>query len=409
MLAVYQINKSLTNQIASELAERRAQRAGRHLAGGYMLRISILGNRDHNRIASTRHGPAQSMREAFGKYFKIGASLNSAQFSGRDPRGEVIAKTHFDTITSENILKWESVHPSDGKYDFEGPDKYVAFGETNKMFIVGHTLVWHNQTPKWVFEDASGKPVTRDVLLGRFAITFIPWSEDTRDASTAGTSSMKRLNEDGTLRQSQWFKIIGDDYIEKAFQFAHAADPKAELYYNDYSLENAAKRKGAIELVRNLLKKGIPVTAVGSQSHHKMDWPSMEEQDRTISELSALGVKVAITELDIDVLPRASDYSGADITVNYELQAKLNPFKNGLPEDQQKALAERYGAIFKIFLKHHKVIDRVTFWCVTDGDSWLNDWPVRGRTNYPLLFDRAGKPKPAFSAVLQTAINSKQK
>ena len=351
--------------------------------------------------------PAQSLRDVFGKYFKIGASLNSAQFSGRDARGEAIIKTHFNTISPENILKWESVHPLDGKYDFEGSDKYVAFGEKNKMFIVGHTLVWHNQTPKWVFEDASGKPVTREVLLERL-----------RDHISAVVGRYKgrihgwdvvneALNEDGTLRQSQWFKIIGPDYIAKAFQFAHDADPKAELYYNDYSLENAAKRKGAIELVRNLQKQGVKVAAVGSQSHHKMDWPSMEEQDRTITELAALGVKVAITELDIDVLPRASDYRGADISVNYELQTRVNPFKNGLPDARQKELADRYGAIFKIFMKHHKVIDRVTFWCVTDADSWLNDWPVRGRTNYPLLWDREGKPKPAFWQIIKTVEESK--
>ena len=347
--------------------------------------------------------PGQSLKDVFSKYFKIGASLNAAQFSGRDPRGEAIIKTHFNTITSENVLKWALVHPEEGKYDFDSPDKYVEFGEKNKMFIVGHTLVWHNQTPKWVFEDASGKPVTRDVLLKRLRDHIRTVVGRYKGRIDGWDVVNEALNEDGTMRESPWFKIIGEDYLAKAFRFAHEADPKAELYYNDYSLENPAKRKGAIELVRKLQKQGIKVAAVGSQSHHKMDWPSMEEQDRTISELATLGVKVAITELDIDVLPRASDYRGADISVNYELQAKLNPFKNGLPDSQQKALADRYAAVFRIFVKHHKTIDRVTFWCVTDGDSWLNDWPVRGRTNYPLLWDREGKPKLAFWQVVGTA------
>jgi len=347
--------------------------------------------------------PAQSLRDVFGTYFKIGASLNSAQFSGRDPRGDAIIKAQFNTISPENILKWQSVHPLEGKYDFDGPDKYVTFGEKNSMFIIGHTLVWHNQTPKWVFEDASGKPVTREVLIERLRDHIHTVVGRYKGRIRGWDVVNEALDEDGTLRRSQWFKIIGPDYIAKAFQFAHEADPKAELYYNDYSLENAAKRKGAVELIRSLQKQGIHVAAVGSQSHHKIDWPSMEDEDRTISELSQLGVKIAITELDIDVLPRASDYRGADISVNYELQAKLNPFKNGLPDEQQKALAERYGALFKIFLKHHNVIDRVSFWCVTDSDSWLNDWPVRGRTNYPLLWDREGKPKPAFWQVIKIA------
>jgi len=351
--------------------------------------------------------PAQSMRDAFGKYFKIGASLNAAQFSGRDLRADAIVKQHFDTVSPENVLKWESVHPLDGKYNFEGSDRYVEYGRANKMFIVGHTLVWHSQTPKWVFEDASGKPATREVLLARLRDHIHTVVGRYKGRIDGWDVVNEALNEDGTLRQSQWFKIIGEDYIAKAFQFAHEADPKAELYYNDYSLENAPKRKGAIELIRRLQKQGIKVSAVGSQSHHKMDWPSMEEQDRTLTELATLGIKIAITELDIDVLPRASDYRGADISVNYELQAKLNPYKDGLPEAQQKALADRYEALFRIFVKHHKVIDRVTFWCVTDGDSWLNGWPVPGRTNYPLLWDRDGKPKPAFWKVMKTGTEAK--
>ena len=347
--------------------------------------------------------PAQSLKEVYSKYFKIGASLNAAQFSGRDLRADAIVTEHFNTISPENILKWESVHPTDGTYNFDGPDRYVEYGRANKMFIVGHTLVWHNQTPKWVFEDASGKPATREVVLARLRDHIHTVVGRYKGRIHGWDVVNEALNEDGTLRQSQWFKTIGEDYIAKAFQFAHEADPKAELYYNDYSLENSAKRKGAIELVRNLQKQGIKVAAVGSQSHHKMDWPSMDEQDKALTELGSLGIKVAITELDIDVLPRASDYKGADISVNYELQAKLNPFKDGLPESQQKALADRYGALFRVFLKHHKVIDRVTFWCVTDGDSWLNGWPVRGRTNYPLLWGRDGKPKPAFWEVVAAA------
>jgi endo-1,4-beta-xylanase len=205
------------------------------------------------------------------------------------------------------------------------------------------------------------------------------------------------------MRQTLWMKIIGEDYLAKAFQFAHEADPQAELYYNDYSLENEAKRNGAIELISKLKAAGVPIAAVGLQDHNKMDWPTAEQVDATIVAFAKLGVKVNITELDIDMLPSAWQQRGADITLNVELQAKLNPYAKGLPDAVQQALANRYADLFTVYLKHRDVIDRVTFWGVADGDSWLNDWPVKGRTSYPLLFDREGKPKPAFNAVIQAA------
>ena len=350
-----------------------------------------------------------TLKDAFKGRFLIGASLNKAQFSGEDARGAALVRAQFNTISPENVLKWESVHPDEGRYDFTAADRYVEFGEANKMFIVGHTLVWHNQTPKWVFENGEGKPATRDQLLARLREHILTVVGRYKGRIHGWDVINEALDEDGTLRKSPWLTIIGEDYLVKAFQWANEADPKAELYYNDYSLENEQKRKGAIELIKKLQAAKVRIKAVGLQGHNKMDWPSLEQQDVTIEEFKKLGIQVAITELDIDVLPRASNYRGADITVNYELQAKLNPFAKGLPKENDEALARRYADLFRVYLKHADVIDRITFWCVTDGDSWLNDWPVRGRTNYPLLFDRAGNPKPAFKAVLQTTSNGMQK
>ncbi|HEU4388960.1 MAG TPA: endo-1,4-beta-xylanase, partial [Blastocatellia bacterium] len=174
-------------------------------------------------------------------------------------------------------------------------------------------------------------------------------------------------------------------------------------YYNDYSLENEPKRTGALELIKKLKGKGVPVTGIGSQGHNNLEWPSIEQEDATLTAFGKLGVKVMITELDIDVLPSASQHRGADISLNVELQAKLNPYVNGLPDTVQQALAKRYADLFSVYQKHRDVVTRVTFWGVTDGDSWRNNWPVRGRTAYPLLFDRNGKPKPAFDAVMRVA------
>ncbi|MEO6392511.1 MAG: endo-1,4-beta-xylanase [Pyrinomonadaceae bacterium] len=347
--------------------------------------------------------PPPTLKSAFAKHFLIGAALNQAQFSGKDPRGASIVIAQFNTISPENILKWESVHPELNRYDWEGPDQYVAFGVKNKMFIIGHTLVWHNQTPKWVFEDAKGAPLGREALLARLRDHIHAVVGRYKGKINGWDVVNEALNEDGTMRETQWLKIIGEDYLAQAFQFAHEADPKAELYYNDYSLENEAKRNGAIALIKRLQAKKVPIRAVGLQGHNKMAWPSVEQQDLTITEFAKLGIKVNITELDVDVLPPASDYRGADITVNYELQVKLNPYAQGLPDAMQRDLARRYAELFRVYVKHAAVIDRITFWCVTDGDSWLNDWPIRGRTSYPLLFDRLGQPKRAFTVVLSTA------
>ncbi len=193
-----------------------------------------------------------------------------------------------------------------------------------------------------------------------------------------------------------WEKIIGDDYIAKAFQYAHEADPQAQLTYNDYNLENEAKRKGAIALITKLKAEGVPITSVGLQGHDSLTWPTVDQMDAAISDFARLGVKVAISELDIDVLPPATRQQTADVTVSIQQNAALNPYVNGLPDSVQQQLAKRYGELFGVFVKHRDVVTRVTFWGVTDGDSWRNDWPVRGRTSYPLLFDRAGQPKPAF-------------
>ncbi len=343
------------------------------------------------------------LKDAFKGSFLVGTALNRAQIYEEDTRGAAIVRAQFNAITPENILKWEAVHPKPDTYDFEAPDRYVAFGEKHQMYIVGHTLVWHHQTPGWVFEDEKGKPVSRDVLLKRMRNHIQTVVGRYKGRIRSWDVVNEALNDDGTLRQTPWLKIIGEDYIAKAFQFAHEADPAAQLNYNDYSLENEAKRNGAIELIKKLRDQGVPVTGVGLQGHDNLEWPTVEQEDATITAFGKLGVKVMITELDMDVLPRATQNQGADVALNVEAKAKLNPYVNGLPDSIQQALAKRYADLFAVFMKHRGIVSRVTFWGVTDADSWHNNWPVRGRTSYPLLFDRNGQPKPAFDAVVQTA------
>jgi endo-1,4-beta-xylanase len=348
-----------------------------------------------------------SLKDTFKGFFRIGAALNPGHYSETDAAGSALVKQQFSAITPENDMKWERIHPRPDEgpagYSFEAADKYVEFGEKNKMFIVGHCLVWHSQVPGWIFKDVEGKPLTREALLNRMREHIFTVVGRYKGRVHGWDVVNEALNEDGTLRKSQWFNIIGEDYIAKAFEYAHEADPKAELYYNDYNLDYEAKCRGAVDLVAKLKQRGLTVTAIGTQSHHKIDKPSLQQIEDSLKAFKELGVKVAVTELDVDLLPAVTRQPTADVSIRAQSTAESNPYVTGLPDEMQKALAKRYGDIFAIYLKYKDVITRVTFWGVMDGVSWLNNFPAPGRTNYPLLFDREGKPKPAFDAVVQEA------
>jgi endo-1,4-beta-xylanase len=348
--------------------------------------------------------PPVTLKDAYRGAFEVGVAINADQITGRDMRGDAIVVQQFNSITPENALKWEEIHPRPGVYDFRLADQYVEFGLKNHMFIVGHNLCWHSQTPDWVFKDAQGNPIGREALLERLHDHIQTVVGRYKGKIDSWDVVNEALNEDGTPRQSPWLKIVGEDYIVKAFQYAHEADPNAQLNYNDYNLELPAKRKGAIALVKKVQAAGVPVAVIGNQGHLHLDSASAATEEATIEDLAAIGVKVAITELDIDVLPSAWGQT-AEVSLHMQNNPKFNPYTKGLPDDVQQALAKQYGDLFAVFWKHRAAINRVTLWGVTDADSWLNNWPVVGRTSYPLLFDRQGKPKPAIAAVLNAAKN----
>lgn len=359
--------------------------------------LCLLGSSQPLKVSSQE----ATLKEVFKDHFRVGAALNRQQIFEEDTRGAEIVVKHFNSISPENILKWGLVHPKPDKYDFAAADRFVTFGEKHGMFIVGHTLVWHNQTPDWVFQDAKGKPVDRQTLLKRMRDHIFTVVGRYKGRIHGWDVVNEALNQDGTMRQSPWMKIIGEDYLVKAFRFAHEADPQAELYYNDYDLAIPAKRKGAVDLIKRLKASGVRIAGIGTQNHQLLDWPSIEDEDASLAAFSALGLEVHITELDVDVLPRTTP-PGADYAVDVKVTPKLNPYTDSLPGSAQQALARRYTDLFKLYLKHREAIDRVTFWGVADGDSWLNNWPIKGRTNHPLLFDRSGQSKPAFTAIINT-------
>lgn len=362
-------------------------------------------------LGDAKAASQSTLKDLFKNDFYIGAALSLNQISGTEPEAIALVKKHFNSITPENILKWEAVHPEPNRYNFAPVDKYVAFGEKNKMFIIGHTLVWFYQTPDWVFQDEAGKALNRVALLERMKDHIFTVMGRYSGRIHGWDVVNEAIMADGNLRKNKWLEIIGEDYILKAFEFAHQADPSAQLYYNDFDLEKPAKCEGVVRLIRNLQSKGIRIAGVGTQGHWFLEQPTCDEIETSILTLSKLGIKLMVTELDISVLPfYPVDAPAVDISsFDPETQKKHNPYPDGLPDSIQQDLAKRYAELFSLFHKHRDKISRVTFWAVHDGQSWRSYLPIRGRTDYPMLFDRHCKPKPAFDAVVNIAQNKKLK
>jgi endo-1,4-beta-xylanase len=351
-------------------------------------------------IFGSCHNKLITLKDAYKNTFYIGTAVSSMQIMGMDAESDKILTEHFNSVTAENAMKWERIHPKPGIYNFDTADLFVANGMKNCMFIVGHCLLWHQQTPAWVFTDSSGRDVSREILLNRLHDHIHTIVSRYKGKIKGYDVVNEALNEDGSMRQSKWFEIIGEDYIAKAFEFAHEADPEAELYYNDFNIESPAKRTGVIKIIQGLKSRGLKIDGIGIQGHWHLNSPKLTDIDSSIAIYGNLGLKVMITELDVNVLPSPDNFSGAEITTSFAMSKELNPYPQQLPESMQTQLTNRYSDFFKIFLKHKNVMERVTFWGISDKTSWLNNWPVKGRTNYPLLFDRNYKTKPVVKALI---------
>jgi endo-1,4-beta-xylanase len=337
--------------------------------------------------------PTPKLKQLFGESFYIGVALNSRQVRSTDPKIQSIIKENFNSLSPENGLKWERIHPKPDQYNFEFGDRYVALGEEMGAFTIGHTLLWHQQVPPWVFHDENNQPIAKQELLARMENHISTVVGRYKSKIQGWDVVNEAIEEDGSFRQSPWYKIAGKDFIKKAFEFAQRADPNAELYYNDYNVWKASKRKGILEMAKELKSEGIRIDGIGMQGHYQLNSPSLEEIEQGIIDIYHAGFKVMITELDVDVLPRPSGSIGADLNKSFQNSEQYNPYQEGLPAEVEAQLAERYAELFKLFEKHKDKISRVTFWGLHDGSSWLNNFPVRGRMNYPLLFDRELNPK----------------
>nr|WP_294903032.1 endo-1,4-beta-xylanase [uncultured Lacibacter sp.] len=358
-------------------------------AGGFVF----LNCSGINKTNSSTDVP--SLKESFKKDFLIGTALNTAQIEERIPGAAVLIPQQFNAVTPENIMKAELMHPEWNKYNFELSDKLVAYAKKHNIVVNAHTLIWHSQLPQFVRRIKDADSVR---LFFNEHITTIASRYDGQVYSWDVVN--EALNEDGTMRKSIFLDKLGDDFVTEAFRLAQKAAPKTKLYYNDYNIEQPKKRAGAIALIKKIQAAGVRIDGVGIQGHWHINHLPLKDIEESILEFSALGIDVMFTELDISVLPNPRDIVGADVNQRATYEAKLNPYTAGLPDSVQTQLAKSYEDVFRLFLKHKEKIGRVTFWGVDDGQSWLNGFPVRGRTNYPLLFDKEFNPKPAFYKVI---------
>jgi endo-1,4-beta-xylanase len=351
-------------------------------------------------VTSNSRSP-EVLKDALKNKFLVGTAMNVAQLNGRDTAGIRIIKQHFNSIVAENCMKSEIIQPEQGKFNFRDADAFVDFGIQNKMIIIGHTLVWHSQTPEWFFKDKDGNNVSRDTLIQRMKGHIFTVMNRYKEKIHGWDVVNEAIEDDGSLRKSLFLKIIGEDYIELAFRFAREADSKAELHYNDYNMTGENKRKAVVNMVNDLKSKGIKIDGIGMQGHLMMDFPSVEEFEKSIVSFAGTGAKVMITELDLSALPNPYSKLGAEISLRADYQEKMNPYKDGLPDSIAIAQQKRYADFFRMFIKHSDKISRVTLWGVSDGDSWKDDWPIKGRTDFPLLFGRNHRPKLIVSEIIK--------
>lgn len=324
-----------------------------------------------------------ALHEAYADMFRIGAAVNTHTLQ---QEGKLIAR-HFNSLTAENQMKFGELHPEEGRYDFAAADEIADFAVRHEMGLRGHTLVWHNQTSDWVFRDpATGEPASRELLLerlkshidtvvGRYKGKIYAW-----DVVNEAIEDKKEQ----VLRSTKWLELLGEDYLLEAFRLAHEADPDALLFYNDYNETDPVKRVKIYNLVRSLLEKGAPIHGIGMQAHWNIYGPTMEEIRETIELYATLGVQIHITELDMSM---------------FRFGDERTDLKEPTPE-MEELQAQRYEDIFQLFREYQSVITSVTFWGASDKYTWLDNFPIRGRKNWPFLFDTALQPKDSFWRVI---------
>jgi endo-1,4-beta-xylanase len=341
-----------------------------------------------------------SLRKAYKEAFLIGTAMNAGQIEEKEPHAATLIPQQFNAATPENCMKSEIIHPGWDQYNFDLADQLVAYGKKYDIKINAHNLIWHSQLPAYVRRIKSADSLK---MFFENHITTVASRYDGKVYSWDVVN--EALNEDGTLRNSVFLQKLGPDYIVEAFRLAQKAAPHTLLYYNDYNIEEPKKRAGAIALIKKIQDAGVRIDGVGIQGHWHAGSIPFKNIEESIDAFSKLGVKVMFTELDLSVLPNPWDHNTADVSATRveNNSAAMNPYTNGLPDSVQHMLTKGYVGLFRLFLKHKDVVSRVTFWGVNDSQSWLNDFPIQGRTNYALPFDRNYQPKEVYYQLLELA------
>jgi len=362
--------------------------------------IALAGLAQLKGVAMAKALEITGLKDVFKDDFLIGTAISNRTLETQDAELLALIAREFNTITAENCMKSGEIQPSQGNWNWELADRFMAFGREHNMTVVGHALVWHSQTPSDLFVNASGEQVSRAELERRMETHISTLMERYHGQIHIWDVVNEGIDEGNGWRRSPWYEIFGNaDYMERAFQIAHEIDPNAQLLYNDYNMHNPEKRAFLVDVLRDYKKRGIPLHGVGLQGHVGLDFPDLEEFERSIVAYAEQGVRVHITELEVDVLPVAWEHIGAEISDEFEYSDELNPYADTLPSDVEARLTARYVEVFEMLLRHRDKIDRVSTWGTYDAESWKNDFPVKGRTNYPLLFDRQRKPKAAYHAL----------
>ena len=327
---------------------------------------------------------AKGLKDYYKDYFLMGAAVTPRSLHGED---SALLVNHFNSLTAENAMKMGPVHPFEKMYDWKDADSIVAFAKKHGMKMRGHTLCWHTQAPNWIFKTEKGDTVTKEVLLQRLKDHITTVVNRYKDHIYGWDVVNEVIDDRDSIfyRNSAWYKICGEDFIVKAFEYAHAADPKAILFYNDYNTENPKKREKIYQMVKKLKEAGIPIHGVGLQGHWSINNPPREELEKSIQMFSSLGLQVQVTELDVSVY---AGRQGGQI-----IQGQQRDTTSTFTPEMEQLQREKYKMAFEVFRKYRDKITGVTFWNVSDRFSWLDR---RGRKNYPLLFDVNRQPKKAY-------------
>lgn len=359
-----------------------------------------------------------TLRDAYRDYWDMGVSVNQWQvkadakslitqqdFSKDTPADqtkdwETIVR-HFNYVVAENCMKCEVIHPKEGVYDFTLADQFVNKARAAGLKVLGHCLIWHSQCAPWFHYDEQGNLVSPEVLKQRMREHIYTVVNHFKGRVQAWDVVNEAFEDDGTLRKSLFYQILGEDYIPLAFRYAHEADPSAELYINDYSMNKASKVEGVARFFAPLIRQGLPVTAIGMQGHMVLEGNNyVEEYEHSIQTIRALGVKTFFSEVDLSVLPNPYGFAGANVSDRFAYRPEVDPYRDGLTADKQREVQDFWVRFFQMLTRHRDDILRVNFWCLSDACSWRNDFPIKGRTDYATLFDRQGQPKPEVQAVI---------